>query len=190
MTDVNLPFEEAPAPQPRAKRLNLSSIVLLVGILAAIVVFGLQLARRQQTQPTQGAAPDFAITTFDGQDLSLNDLRGQIVVLNFWASWCGPCRVEAPDLQRIHERYQDRGVVVVGITYTDTDAKSLAFMDEFGMTYPNGPDRGNRISDRYNIQGVPETFVIDREGKVAHFIYAPTSEQQLTIMLDGLLGEA
>jgi cytochrome c biogenesis protein CcmG/thiol:disulfide interchange protein DsbE len=187
MTDVNLPFEES-APRQPAKRLSLSSIVLLIGILAAIAVFGLQLSRRQQTQPTEGAAPHFAITTFDGQELTLDDLRGQIVVLNFWASWCGPCRLEAPDLQRIHERYRDQGVVVVGVTYTDTDAKSVAFMEEFGMTYPNGPDRGNRISDRYNIQGVPETFVIDREGNVAHFIYAPTNEQQLTTMLDNLLG--
>jgi cytochrome c biogenesis protein CcmG/thiol:disulfide interchange protein DsbE len=189
MSDINLPFEESPTPRP-AKRLSLSSIVLLVGILVAIAVIGLQLARRQQTQPTDGTAPDFAITTFDGQELSLENLRGQIVVLNFWASWCDPCREEAPDLQRIHERYQDQGVVVVGVTYTDTDAKSLAFMEAYGLTYPNGPDRGNRISDRYNIQGVPETFVIDREGKIAHFIYAPTNEQTLATMLDGLLNEA
>ena len=164
MTDVNLPFEET-APPPKPRGLSLSSIVLLVGILAAIAVFGLQLARRQQTQPTDGTAPYFAITTFDGQDISLDSLRGQIIVLNFWASWCGPCEYEAPDLQRVHERYKDQGVVIVGVTYTDTDSKSLAFMEEYGLTYPNGPDRGNRISDRYNIQGVPETFIIDREGK-------------------------
>ncbi len=189
MTEVNLPFEEAPPP-PKPRGLSLGSIVLLVGILAAIAVFGLQLSRRQQTQPTEGAAPHWAITTFDGQELALDDLRGQIIVVNFWASWCGPCRVEAPDLQRIHERYKDQGVVMVGITYTDTDSKSLEFMEEFGLTYPNGPDRGNRISDRYNIQGVPETFVIDRDGKIAHFIYAPTNERQLSAMLDGLLSEA
>jgi cytochrome c biogenesis protein CcmG/thiol:disulfide interchange protein DsbE len=191
MTEANLPvMETETSARPRRGRLGLGSIVLLVGIVLTLAVFGWALARRNQTQPTGGPAPDFSFTSFDGQEIRLADLRGQVVVVNFWASWCGPCRVEAPDLQRIHEKYKDRGVVVLGITYTDTDAKSLAFIEEFGMTYPNGPDLGVRISDRYNIQGVPETFVIDQQGNIAKFIFAPTNERDLSAIIDQLLAAA
>ena len=185
LAETSLENEALHAPVKRG--LSLSSIVLLIGVALTVSVFGFALARQNQTQPEAGPAPDFTITTFEGEEITLSDLKGQVVVVNFWASWCGPCRVEAPDLQRIHERYQDQGVTVLGITYTDTEAKSLAFIGEFGMTYPNAPDMGTRISDRYNIQGVPETFVIDQNGDIAQFIYAPTNEQQLSSIIDRLL---
>ncbi len=189
MTDVEIPlFEENEQPAPRRRGLSLASIVLLVGVLAVVAVFGWALIQRNQLQPTSGPAPDFTLTTYDGQELRLSDLRGKVVVVNFWASWCGPCRVETPDLQQIYERYRERGVEVIGVAYTDTDANALAFIDEFDVTYPNGPDRGTRISDRYNIQGVPETFVIDQQGDVVWFKLAPTSALDLTPVLDELLG--
>ena len=113
-----------------------------------------------------------------------------MVIVNFWASWCGPCRVEAPDLEKVSQKYSDRNVLMIGIAYTDTDTNARAFMDEYGMTYPNGPDLGTRISDRYNIQGVPETFVIDQEGNIVKFIMQPTSEHELSAIIDNLLEKA
>jgi cytochrome c biogenesis protein CcmG/thiol:disulfide interchange protein DsbE len=187
MTDLNSPGLENEEALPRKGGLSLSSMVLLTGIAMVVIVFGLQLARQQQTQPESGPAPDFTLTTFDGEEIRLSDLRGQIIFLNFWASWCGPCLDEAPDLQRVYERYQDRGVEFIGIAYTDTDWKSLDFIEQFSLTYPNGPDRGNIISDDYNIQGVPESFVINREGQVVHTIFLPTNEDQLSAILDELL---
>jgi cytochrome c biogenesis protein CcmG/thiol:disulfide interchange protein DsbE len=163
------------------------SIVLLIGILAVVIVVGIALTRQNQTQPTSGAAPDFSLTTLDGQEIRLSALRGKVVVINFWASWCVPCRDEAPALQAVWERYQDRGVVLLGVAWTDTERGARAFMAEFGQNYPNGLDLGTKIAEKYNITGVPETFIVDQEGHVAEFIISTITEDRLAASLDRLL---
>lgn len=189
MADIDLLEDLEGTPEGGGRRgLSLSSWVLIAGIVAVCVVIGLALVRQTQGQPQSGPAPDFTVTTFDGQTIRLSELRGQVVVINFWASWCGPCREEMPALQRLWTRYRDRGVLFLGITYADDDTDSLAFMREFGVTYPNAPDRGTVISkELYHIQGVPETFVIDQEGNVAEFIYSVVNEESLAATLDRLL---
>jgi cytochrome c biogenesis protein CcmG/thiol:disulfide interchange protein DsbE len=175
---------------PRRGRLGLGSIVLLVGIVAVAVVFALALLRQQLTQPDSGAAPDFTLETFDGQTIRLSELRGKVVMINFWASWCGPCRIEAPELQSAWEYYQDRDdVLFLGIAYADNGPRSMAFLEEFGITYLNGPDIGTRISDDYHIQGVPETFIIDPDGNIAQFVYAGVTRDRLITIIDGVLAE-
>ncbi len=163
------------------------SIVLITGIVLVAVVFGVALGRRNLSQPTSGPAPDFNLTTFDGEQFRLFEQRGKVVVINFWASWCIPCRDEAPILQSVWERYRDQGVVLVGVAYLDSDQDSRAFIEEFGITYPNGPDTGTRISRDYRIQGVPETFVVDQNGHIVEFIIAPVQPGQLDTILDRIL---
>lgn len=176
-------------PKPRGG-FSLGSIVLIIGVLMVIVVFGLQLASQNMGQPTSGPAPQFEMTTYNGDTFRLADMRGKVVVLNFWASWCAPCRTEAPDLQNISTLYRERGVEVVGVTYLDTDEDARNFMAEFGMTYTNGLDGGSRISDLYRVQAVPETFIIDQQGNVAYFFAGPINTAQLIAQLDLLTGGA
>jgi cytochrome c biogenesis protein CcmG, thiol:disulfide interchange protein DsbE len=187
MTEINgLPTEPA---QQKSGGLDWGSIVLIIGILSVISVVGWQLTQQNQTQPTDGTAPDFTFTTFDDQTMRLSDLRGEIVVLNFWGSWCTPCRAEAPDLQRVHERYSDEGVRLLGITYIDEPDDSLEFIEEFGLTYTNAPDLRSDVSDLYNIEGAPETFVIDRDGEVFHHYLGAVDDETLSTLLDALLAE-
>jgi cytochrome c biogenesis protein CcmG/thiol:disulfide interchange protein DsbE len=181
---TTLPDE--PPPRPR-HGFSPGSIALLAGIVLIASIFGIALERRNQGQPTSGPAPDFVLKTFDGEEFRLSSQRGKVVVINFWASWCIPCREEAPILQRIWERYRQRGVIVTGVAYADTDQNSRDFIQEFALTYPNGPDLGTRISDTYRIQGIPETFVVDQNGDIARFIYGPVTEIQLNTILDNLL---
>lgn len=169
------------------KSLQLSSVLLLAGLLVLAIVIGMQLSQQNLTQPTSGPAPDFELTTFGGETIRLSDLRGQIVVLNFWASWCVPCRDEAPILESLWKGYRDQRVIVVGIAYADTDRDALDFIDEYGISHPNGPDLGTRISDDYRITGVPETFVIDRDGEITFFLPAPLIEGQLDDVIQPLL---
>jgi cytochrome c biogenesis protein CcmG/thiol:disulfide interchange protein DsbE len=135
----------------------------------------------------EGLAPDFTLPLFDGGQITLSELRGQVVVINVWASWCLPCRDEASVLENGWQRYRDRDVTFIGIDYMDTEPAARAFMEEFGITYPNGPDLGSRIAEAYNVQGVPETFFVTPQGEIADAHVGPLSEAQLTAILERLL---
>jgi cytochrome c biogenesis protein CcmG/thiol:disulfide interchange protein DsbE len=155
-------------------------------VLLALLTYGF-LSSREGGRPQRGErAPDLTLALLDGSEISLADLRGQVVVLNFWASWCSPCRREAPALQRVWETYKDRGVVFVGLTYHDAEGASLAFIQEYGITYANGVDEMGRISRDYGVTAVPETFIIDREGKVAWFQIGEVREETLVQQLERL----
>lgn len=137
--------------------------LVALGLFAAMAAAVL----RPKAGPTVGQpAPAFRLQTFDGDVLDLADLAGDVVVLNFWASWCVPCADEADDLEALWRRFRDRGVRFVGVNFVDTDGPARAYLATHGVTYPNGPDLGGRISASYRVTGVPETFVVDRGGRI------------------------
>lgn len=188
--------------RPARRGLGIGSIVLLIGVALTVLVIGIRLVQQQQGQPLQGPAPDFTVTTFDGQQFTLSEQRGKVVVINFWASWCGPCRTEAPAFESLWRQYKDKGVRFLGITFADDPQDSQEFMAQYGMTYPSAADGHSDISKGlYRIQGVPETFVIDKQGNVERFFYflsddpSQTSNDlqvnttQLARMIDTLLAE-
>jgi cytochrome c biogenesis protein CcmG/thiol:disulfide interchange protein DsbE len=162
------------------------AVLVLLGFFAVAV-------RRPSTAPQAGqAAPDFQLTGYDGQPVKLSDLRGKVVLLNFWASWCVPCAAEAAELEAIWRDYRDRGLAVVGIAYTDTDPAAKAYLAQHGVSYPNAPDRQARVSRNYHISGVPETFLLDQAGRIVPLDVAGKSETRLVgpLATDGPMSAA
>ena len=157
-----------------------------------VLAVGLLLALNLGSEPTTGGAaphgraPDFEFTTFEGRQLALSALEGKGVVLNFWASWCVPCREEAPYFETTYQAYKDRGVVFVGLAMQDRSQDSRAFLDELGVTYPNGPDHGNDVSVRYGVAGLPTTVFITPDGQVTRTWKGTLSEKQLVAFVEDI----
>lgn len=160
-----------PAAMPRSSSRVVFGMAIVVTV-AVIALLGFRLMQVNAPALASGAAPSFEFKTFEGQPIGLSELRGKPVVLNFWASWCVPCRDEAPVLEAVWEQYRTQGVVVVGVDYVDTESEAKKFMQEFKITYPNGPDIGTRVSQAYHITGVPETYFITRDGKLLNGVDA------------------
>jgi cytochrome c biogenesis protein CcmG/thiol:disulfide interchange protein DsbE len=153
----------------------MKKILLWGGLVLLLVVLGIGLFRSQQGQVAVGEpAPDFELVSFDGETYRLSDYRGSVILVNFWASWCESCKPEARDLEEAYQSYLERGdVLFLGVDYVDTEPEALAYLDEFGITYPNGPDLRTRISQAFRIRGVPETFIIDQQGIISHLQIGP-----------------
>jgi cytochrome c biogenesis protein CcmG, thiol:disulfide interchange protein DsbE len=144
-----------------------------------LLAYGFRTNPRDIPSPLIGRpAPGFALTAFGGQPLALEAQRGQVVVLNFWASWCYPaCYEEAPVLEQAWRTWRDRGVMVIGIDVQDTQDKARSFIADFGLTFPNAPDPNGKVAIDYGLYGVPETFFIDRQGRIrAKHVGAVTAE--------------
>ncbi len=172
------------------------TIFLIVGfiiLLGLVAVMAVNLGRVESTDLLGNSAPDFTLPLFqelfEEEDIALADLRGQVVVVNFWASWCVECYKEAELLEQAWQDYKAKDVMFIGVDHLDTDKEGLAYMAQYGITYPSGPDIGDKISQNYGITGVPETFFIDKDGNIAHVQIGPISRVELYALLDKLVAK-
>ena len=174
--------------------MSVMKILIWVAILAFVALMGWGLLNSSKPRPEAGqTAPAFTMEFFDGYEwetktvVDLADLQGKVVVVNFWASWCVECRYEADEFEQAWQKYKDQDVVFVGIAYADVEPNSIKYMQEFGLTYPHAPDLGTSISADYEITGVPETFIIDKEGTISDVVIGPVRAGYLDAMIDQLL---
>jgi len=174
---------------PATRRRNIGTTVAFAILLALLGLLAWGLNKAQAGPRDSGMAPDFTITDFDGRTVTLSKLRGQVVIINFWASWCPPCREEAAYLEETWRKYQDQGVVFIGVDYVDTEKEALAYIQEFDITYINGPDLATAISQAYNIQGVPETYFVAKSGELRGVNIGPMQSPQLDEKIEELLAE-
>jgi cytochrome c biogenesis protein CcmG/thiol:disulfide interchange protein DsbE len=155
----------------------------------ALLAYGFRTDPRDIPSPLVGrpAAP-FALMAFDGAPVDLATLRGKVVVLNFWASWCNPaCYDEAPVLERVWRTYRERGVVVVGVDMQDTAEAAQAFIRRFGLTFANAPDPQGKVAIEYGVYGVPETFFVARDGTIHAKHVGAVTEAVVRAKLEPLL---
>ena len=163
-------------------------MLVLVAVLALVGLLAYGLASNEPDSRIDEAvargerepAPALTLPKLEGGgEESLEDYRGHVVVLNYWASWCEPCRAESPLLQRFHERIAKRGATVLGVDVQDVSTDALAFTKEYGLTYPMLRDGDGDTRDEFGIIGLPETFVIDRRGRIAAVARGPVDAEFL-----------
>ena len=151
----------------RAVKLLLVALALFAAPVSTAVASGDPAAALSLMSPKPvKPAKDFRVTAPDNRPLTLADFKGKVVFLNFWATWCEPCREEMPSMERLHLAYKDRGLVVLAVSLDSQDASVVSpFVKKFGLTFPIGLDPKMAVRERYGVWAVPSTFLIDRNGK-------------------------
>jgi peroxiredoxin len=132
-------------------------------------------------------APDFRLARLDGGDLRLSDLRGKVVILNFWASWCAPCRQEMPEFVRLYRENQVKGLEIVAVDLQEAESQVQGFVDEFGMRFPVVFDRSGEVARTYRVRQLPVTLIVDRDGAIRATKYGPVSPDFLATELAKVL---
>ena len=162
---------------------NLSTgLFVAVGVLFSVGTHAVSLSDE---------APDFTLPTLDGPNLRLEEYRGQVVLINFWASWCGPCRQEMPVLDQLHQRYEDTGFAVLGVNVEGETGPAQQIVDKTKVTFPVLIDTNQAVSEMYNLEAMPSTLVVDRDGNVRyiHLGYKPGDEAKYVEIVKKLIRE-
>jgi peroxiredoxin len=158
----------------------------LVGTLVVILAF----ASAGHAAAIGDQAPDFTLPTLSGETVSLDSLKGKVLLLNFWASWCTPCQEELPEFQKFHQKYQDRGFSVVGINIDKRQAKAEKFVELFGLTFPVVLDPDSATIREYKGRSMPISYLVDQQGVIRQVFFGfnpsklPGMEAAITEVLD------
>jgi len=189
MTETTITTEQRGVPR-------WAQIIIWIFLVCLLVIMALGLQKAQKPMAEVGKRiPDLSFQFFNGYEyagapqINLSNLRGKVVVINVWASWCKPCEQEAPELQKFWEAYQGRDVVLIGVDYVDTPSGAMTYLKKFKITFPNAPDLQSSISSTLNRNmGVPETYFIDREGVLKFVQVGPfTSIEAIQNIVDPLI---
>ncbi len=193
-----------PFPRPRAGALRNIVATILVGVAIIGLVWYFDkpagIGASQSITLTASAkgpapkigreAPDFSVTALDGQTYTLSDFRGQPVWINFWASWCPPCRAENPDIQAVYEANKDGGLVVLAIAIGETSGAVRGYAERTGLTYTIGLDEGTDIAANYRIVGIPTHFFVDRDGVLREWRIGALSKKNMEKKVDEIMASA
>lgn len=187
-----MPENLPPPTLNQKKRISVWAVLAFAGLLAVLVLMGVRLVGNDSTPVRLGEQPKaFTLTTFAGEEIHSADLRGKVVLVNFWASWCTTCDVETALLEQAWQTYQvrdDDAVIFLGVAYMDTENASRAYLRNHGVTYPNGPDLRGEISRVFQVNSVPETFILAADGTLRDFKIGPyLSLEQVLTAVDGVL---
>jgi len=165
------------------KGLRITVLGVLLGIMTASSLAASDLAGRQ--------APDFALKSASGENLRLSEYRGDVVMINFWATWCGPCRQEMPLLDDLYSRYRRVGFSLLGVNIDDDSRRAMQMVEELGVSFPVLFDESKEISKLYQVEAMPVTVLVDREGTVRHVHhgYKPGYEEKYLTEIRSLLRE-
>jgi peroxiredoxin len=158
--------------------------------ITLLVVSGL-CAAASHAELTESPAPDFTLKSNAGENLKLSEFRGDVVMINFWASWCGPCRQEMPLLDELYNNYKPLGFTILGVNVEEDSDKAKAVLKDIPVNFPVLFDTQNTVSRLYNVVAMPSTVLVDREGKVRylHKGYKPGYEQQYQEQIRSLIRE-
>ena len=164
-------------------------LVCLVLVASVVSVISLLAKNRSPNLSIGDQVTPVNLTTFDGENLMTGEMTGKVILINFWASWCDSCSSEAQILEQAWERYRDPGnVVFLGVDYKDSISEAKNYLYKYDILYPNGPDSNYQIGQALRLQGVPETYVIDRNGKLAYKKLGPfPSLEAISLVIDPLL---
>ncbi|MCW1928224.1 thiol-disulfide oxidoreductase ResA [Bhargavaea beijingensis] len=158
--------------------------VLAIAIVYTIVV---NVTKDEDIVEVGDTAPDFELVDLEGNTHRLSDYRGEGVFLNFWGTWCGPCKKEMPHMEKYFKEFEDKGVNILAVNIAESDLKVQSFANTYGLTFPIVIDKTNSVRDAYNVRPLPTTFLVGPDGKVKKIIQQEMSEEQIKAYMESIM---